>query len=63
MAVIHAAGEKSAIVFGNSSGGVIALEVARNSPDAVKAVIAHEPPVLRVLPDWDKWLAFIAQIY
>jgi pimeloyl-ACP methyl ester carboxylesterase len=30
--VIKAAGEKSAIIFGNSSGAVIALDMAKNQP-------------------------------
>jgi pimeloyl-ACP methyl ester carboxylesterase len=63
VAVLHAAGEESAIVFGNSSGAVIGLETAKTQPHAVEALIAHEPPVLRILPDADRWLAFIAQIY
>lgn len=62
-AVIRAAEERSAIVFGSSSGAAIALELARSQPEVVQALIAHEPPVLRILPDADKWLAFIAGVY
>lgn len=35
----------------------------RTQPHLIRALIAHEPPVLRILPDADKWLAFIAQVY
>lgn len=63
VAVLHAAGEESAIVFGNSSGAIIALAMARQTPAAVQALIAHEPPALRVLPDADEWLALIADVY
>jgi pimeloyl-ACP methyl ester carboxylesterase len=62
-AVLVAAGETSALVFGNSSGGVIGLELARSQPELVQALVVHEPPVLRMLPDADRWLAFITQIY
>jgi hypothetical protein len=63
VAVLHAAGEKSAIVLGSSGGALFALEMAKSQPQAVKAVIAHEPPAVRVLPDADKWLTFFAQLY
>jgi pimeloyl-ACP methyl ester carboxylesterase len=63
VAVLHAAGEESAIVFGNSSGAIIALEMTRSAPATVQALIAHEPPALRVLPDADEWLALIADVY
>jgi pimeloyl-ACP methyl ester carboxylesterase len=63
VAVMRAAGEERAIVFGSSAGAQIGLEVARSFPQAVQALIAHEPPALRVLPDADKWLGAIARIY
>ena len=62
-AVLDAVGERSAIVFGSSSGAVIGLELARREPQRVRALIAHEPPVLRMLPDADEWLALIAEVY
>ena len=63
LAVLRAAGEQSAIVFGSSGGALVALEMARAHPHAVAAVIAHEPPVIRILPDADEWLAFVARLY
>src|SRR5271165_5574035 len=42
VAVLRAVGEQSAVVFGNSSGAVIALDMARTQPQAVRAVVAHE---------------------
>jgi hypothetical protein len=29
----------------------------------IKAIVAHEPPVLRVLPDSKKWLRFFSGVY
>lgn len=63
VAVIHAAGESSAFVFGNSGGAVIALDMAKTQPQAVKAIVVHEPPVLNVLPDHEKWLRLFAGLY
>ncbi|MEU8247421.1 alpha/beta hydrolase [Nonomuraea sp. NPDC048916] len=57
VAVIRATGHRSALVFGNSGGAIIALELARAFPDAVTGVVAHEPPMMTVSPDRQKWLA------
>jgi pimeloyl-ACP methyl ester carboxylesterase len=63
VAVLRAAGEDSAFVFGNSSGAVIALDMAKTQPQAVRAVIAHEPPIPRVHPNAKKWQRFFAGVY
>jgi pimeloyl-ACP methyl ester carboxylesterase len=63
VAVLKAAGETSAFVFGNSSGAVIALDMAATQPQAVRAVVAHEAPVPRVLPEAAKWQRFFAAVY
>jgi pimeloyl-ACP methyl ester carboxylesterase len=49
--------------LGISSGAVIALDVAKTQPQAVRAVVAHEPPVPRVLPNARKWQRFFAGVY
>jgi len=63
VAVIHAAGEESAFVFGNSGGAVIALDMAKTQPQAVRAVVVHEPPVTHVHPDCKTWQRFFAAVY
>jgi pimeloyl-ACP methyl ester carboxylesterase len=63
VAVLHAAGESSAFIFGNSGGAVIALDMARTQPQACRAIIAHEPPVARIHPDAMTWLRFFAAVY
>jgi pimeloyl-ACP methyl ester carboxylesterase len=63
VAVLHAAGEESAFVFGNSSGAVIALDMAKTAPHAVRAVVAHEPPLARVHPHASTWQRFFARVY
>jgi pimeloyl-ACP methyl ester carboxylesterase len=62
VAVIRATGHRSALVFGNSGGAIIALELARAFPDAVTGIIAHEPPLITVLPDRQKWLAMFRAV-
>jgi pimeloyl-ACP methyl ester carboxylesterase len=63
VAVLRAAGEASAFIFGNSSGAVIALDMAKTQPQAVRAVLAHEAPLPRLLPDAAKWQRFFAGVY
>lgn len=63
VAVLRAAGETSAFVFGSSSGAVIALDVAKTQPQAVRALVVHEPPIARLHPQARKWQRFFAGVY
>jgi pimeloyl-ACP methyl ester carboxylesterase len=63
VAVLHAAGTTSAFIFGNSSGAVIALDLAASHPEVADAIVAHEPPLARVHPDAEKWTAFFQRVY
>lgn len=51
LAVLDASGIGSALVFGNSGGATIALDLAARHPQRVTAAVVHEPPVPAVLPD------------
>lgn len=55
--------DKPAIIFGNSSGATVALEFLISYPERVDTVIAHEPPVVNLLPDAAKWIAFFDEVY
>jgi pimeloyl-ACP methyl ester carboxylesterase len=50
-AIIEASGFAHACVFGNSGGAIIALDLAVRHPHLVDTLIAHEPPLIRALPD------------
>jgi len=63
VAVLQATGETAAFVFGNSSGAVIALDMAKTQPQAVRAIIAHEPPLVHIHPKTRKWQRFFAGVY
>ncbi|HEV7651951.1 MAG TPA: alpha/beta hydrolase [Actinophytocola sp.] len=41
----------SALVVGGSGGALIGLDLAARRPDAVVGLVAHEPPVIGLLPD------------
>jgi pimeloyl-ACP methyl ester carboxylesterase len=62
IAVLAACGARTAGVFGNSGGAIIALDLAAHHPQAVTAVVAHEPPVLRALPDAPALLALYDEV-
>ncbi len=55
--------DQPAIVFGNSSGAIVALEVLTQYPERVQTVVAHEPPAVLLLPDAAYWLAFFDGVY
>jgi pimeloyl-ACP methyl ester carboxylesterase len=63
VAVLRAVGGTSAFVFGSSSGAVIALDMAKTHPQAVRAIVAHEPPLARVHQNAERWQRFFAGVY
>jgi pimeloyl-ACP methyl ester carboxylesterase len=63
VAVLNAVGEESAFIFGNSSGAVIAMDIAKTQPRAVRTVVVHEAPMARMHPKAKKWQSFFAGVY
>lgn len=55
--------DEPAIVFGSSSGGIVALEVLARHSSVVRTLIAFEPPAMRLLPDGQQWVDFFFQVY
>ncbi|MFD8012621.1 alpha/beta fold hydrolase [Streptomyces sp. NPDC058955] len=49
-------------VFGASSGAITALHLLTTRPDRVERVVAHEPPVVEVLPDAAVHRALVARV-
>jgi pimeloyl-ACP methyl ester carboxylesterase len=50
-ALLDALGAASADVFGSSGGAVTGLALVARHPGRVRTLVAHEPPVLELLPD------------
>ena len=50
-AILDDLGAQSADVFGSSGGAVTGLALVSAHPPRVRTLIAHEPPVLELLPD------------
>src|SRR5690242_8069585 len=51
VAILDHYGIDRAYVFGGSGGAIIALDVLARHPDRLLGVVAHEPPVMSILPD------------
>ncbi len=49
-------------VFGSSGGAVTGLALVTHHPGRVRTLVAHEPPLLRLLPDAAEQLAAEAEI-
>ncbi|MFI9503858.1 alpha/beta fold hydrolase [Nocardia sp. NPDC052566] len=52
-----------AAVLGSSSGAIVALQLLTARPELVHTLIAHEPPIATVLPDAERWLAFVDDVH
>ena len=55
-------GEEPADVFGSSGGAVIGLALTERSPERVRTLVAHEPPLATVLPEDDSRRAAVQDI-
>ncbi len=65
MAILNEVGETKAFVVGNSSGAVIALDMATTFSKHIHAAIIHEAPIPSVLPEPEagKWKEFFTSCY
>jgi pimeloyl-ACP methyl ester carboxylesterase len=56
--------KEPAIVFGSSSGGLIALELLTRHPSAVRTILVQEAPAVKLLPDGGKhWIGEFFALY
>jgi clorobiocin/coumermycin A biosynthesis protein CloN7/CouN7 len=56
-------GGEPADVFGSSGGAVVGLALVTAHPDQVRTLVAHEPPVVELLPEAAQLRAEIQDIY
>jgi pimeloyl-ACP methyl ester carboxylesterase len=61
-ALIAAVTDEPAYVYGSSGGGTIGLELLTRHPERVRRLVAHEAPVMALLPDADRFRDTIADI-
>jgi pimeloyl-ACP methyl ester carboxylesterase len=61
--LLTAIGAEPAYVLGSSGGGVIGLALVERHPEAVRALVAHEPPLVTLLPPGTAGRASSQMIY
>jgi pimeloyl-ACP methyl ester carboxylesterase len=61
-AILDDLGADAADVFGSSGGAVTGLALVARHPDRVRTLVAHEPPLLTLLPDAAEQLALSDEI-
>ncbi|WP_158888951.1 alpha/beta fold hydrolase [Amycolatopsis anabasis] len=55
--------DRPAYVFGSSSGAIVALELLTRHPDRILRLFAHEPPLVTLLPDSERHLVLLDDVY
>ena len=61
--LLGALGEGRGLVMGSSSGAIVGLDLVARHPEAVELLVAHEPPLVTLLPDAGEQLAFFDSVY
>jgi clorobiocin/coumermycin A biosynthesis protein CloN7/CouN7 len=61
--LLSALGGKPTYMFGSSGGAVVGLAFASAHPSLVRMLVAHEPPLIELLPDCAQIRAKINDIY
>ena len=61
--LLAALGTEPAYVLGDSGGALVGLELVSGHPEQVRALVAHEPPLTRVLEDADEHARFAREVY
>lgn len=62
-AIIRDTGAVTAYVFGSSGGGCIAVKLTEDQPELVAGLIVHEPAIVSVLSDAERWLAHTREVH
>lgn len=60
--LIDRLGGGAATVLGSSSGAIVALELLAHHPEHVGTMVAHEPPLMTLLPDAADQFAFAEHV-
>jgi len=61
--LLAALGTEPAYVLGSSSGATVGLDLVARHPEQVQALVAHEPPIMKLLPDSARHRAFVQEVY
>jgi pimeloyl-ACP methyl ester carboxylesterase len=56
-------GNEPAMVFGSSSGAIVALELLVRHASLVSTLVPHEPPLVKLSADGERWIDFFLGLY
>lgn len=63
VAIIHDLKQEQVLLFANSGGATIGLKIIEDYPNLIAGAVLHEPAIMKVLPDAQKWDDFVDSIY
>lgn len=49
--ILHLSSDANGMVFGTSSGAVVAQQLLASHPECVSKIVVHEPPIFSMLPE------------
>ena len=55
--------DSPAYVFGSSSGAIVGIELRTRHPNRVRKLVAHEPPIVTLLPDGEHYRELFDDVY
>ncbi|MFG1942537.1 alpha/beta fold hydrolase [Nonomuraea sp. NPDC048826] len=61
--LLRALCREPAYLFGTSYGGMVAMDMLASYPELVRAAVAHEPLLVELLPDAERWHAAFQEVY
>ena len=61
--LLRALCREPAYLFGTSYGGMVVMDLLAARPEQVRAAVAHEPLLVELLPDADRWHAAFQEVY
>ncbi len=61
--LLEAVTAEPAYVLGSSGGAITGLELVRRHPEQIRTLIAHEPPLIELLPDREQVVAQNEEVY
>ncbi|HEY0168862.1 MAG TPA: alpha/beta hydrolase [Jatrophihabitans sp.] len=60
--ILAAFSSEPAYVLGSSGGGLVGLELTARHPEQVRALVAHEPAAMALLPYSQQWQDFVGEL-
>ncbi|MGJ5702907.1 alpha/beta fold hydrolase [Staphylococcus equorum] len=63
LAIVRAMKIEKVLLFANSGGAAIGLKLIEDYPEVITGGFLHEPAIMKVLPDAEKWDEYVDFVY